>query len=205
MTGLPTPRLPTTVGDWRVTARTIRLVLTIPQYAVLSIGFGVVGLSVFVLSRNLQLVRQVVLGGTLPLDARLRVLVELYPGVGTAYTAVQSVALVATAVLIGVNLAVVAYHVREHEVSLSGGSGSLSGVVLGTLGAGCAACGSAVLAGLLSFFGAAGALLLLPLDGLEFTLAALVVLVLSLYWLADGMRGGEIAGCPVEPGRALDE
>lgn len=199
MTRLPTPRLPTTVRDWRVTARTVRLVLTIPRYAVLSIGFGSVGLSVFVLSRNLQLVSQVVLGGSLPLDARLRVLLELYPGVGTAYTGVQSIVLVATAVLIGVNLAVVTYHFREHRVSLTSGSGSIGGVVLGTLGAGCAACGGAVLAGLLSILGASGALLLLPLDGLEFTLVAMVVLVLSLYWLADGMRGGEIVGCPVDP------
>lgn len=201
MTALSTPRLPTTRRDWRLTARTVRLVLTIPRYAALSVVLGLVGLSVFVLSRNLQLVRQVVLGGALPLDARLRVLVELYPGVGTAYTGVQSVALVTTAVLIGVNLAVVTYHFREHRVSLTGGSGSLGGVVLGTLGAGCAACGGAVLAGLLSIFGASGALLLLPLDGLEFTLIAMVVLVLSLYWLADGMRGGEIAGCPIDPGR----
>jgi hypothetical protein len=27
-----------------------------------------------------------------------------------------------------------------------------------------------------------------------------VVLILSLYWLADGMRGGTVAGCPVDVG-----
>lgn len=73
--------------------------------------------------------------------------------------------------------------------------------VAGTVGvasfAGCAACGSAVLAGLLSLFGVAGAGTLLPLDGLEFSLLALVALVLSIYWVAEGMRGGEIRGCPV--------
>jgi hypothetical protein len=70
--------------------------------------------------------------------------------------------------------------------------------VLGTLGAGCAACGSAVLAGLLSLVGGSGLLLLLPLDGLEFALGSGVVLLLSVFWLADGMRGGEINGCPVD-------
>jgi FtsH-binding integral membrane protein len=70
--------------------------------------------------------------------------------------------------------------------------------VLGTLGAGCAACGSAVLLGLLSLVGVSTTLLFLPLDGLEFALGAVVVLTLSIYWLADGMRGGEINGCPVD-------
>jgi hypothetical protein len=50
-------------------------------------------------------------------------------------------------------------------------------------------------------FGVGSSLLFLPLDGLEFALAALVVLTLSIHWLADGMRGGEVAGCPVELGR----
>lgn len=90
------------------------------------------------------------------------------------------------------------YHFREHRVSVQQGGTSAAGVLLGTLGAGCAACGSAVLVGLLSLFGVSTSLLFLPLDGLEFALGAVVVLLLSVFWLADGMRGGEIDGCPVE-------
>jgi hypothetical protein len=108
-------------------------------------------------------------------------------------------ALLVVSVLTGVNLAMVAYHVREHGLSPGGSGGSLAGVVLGALGAGCAACGSAVLAGVLSLVGASGLALLLPLDGVEFALFAAVALLLSMYWLADGMRGGMIGGCPVEP------
>ncbi|PSQ24893.1 hypothetical protein BRD04_00430 [Halobacteriales archaeon QS_9_67_17] len=46
--------------------------------------------------------------------------------------------------------------------------------------------------------GGSGLLLLLPLDGLEFALGSGLVLLLSVFWLADGMRGGEINGCPVD-------
>lgn len=90
-----------------------------------------------------------------------------------------------------------------HGEDLSGteSSGGVLGVVLGTLGAGCAACGSAALAGILSLFGAGGLLTLLPLDGLEFSVLALVVLLLSIYWVAEGLRGGRVNGCPVEVGR----
>lgn len=40
--------------------------------------------------------------------------------------------------------------------------------------------------------------LLLPFDGFEFVTLAAAVLLLSVFWLADGMRGGEIRGCPVD-------
>lgn len=59
----------------------------------------------------------------------------------------------------------------------------------------------AVLGGLLSLVGPEGALTLLPLDGLELTVLAALALVLSTFWLADGMRGGAIQGCPVDPSR----
>lgn len=122
----------------------------------------------------------------------------MYPGLGTAYTAEQTLLLVTTAALIGGNLTLVTYHLLEHRVSLRGGSGGVGGVVLGTLGAGCASCGSALLVGILSLFGVPGVLAALPLDGLEFALLALVLLILSIYWTAEGHRGGTIHGCPID-------
>jgi hypothetical protein len=173
--------------------RTARLVLGGPAYAVVAVVAAAVALTGFVLSQNLPFTADA-LAGRVPAG----VLLELYPFVGTSYGPVTGSVLLLVAVLVGVDIALVAYHVREHRLSAEGGGGSLLGVVLGTLGAGCAACGSAVIAGLLSLFGAAGLVTLLPLDGLEFALLALVTLLLSIHWVADGMRGGEIRGCPVD-------
>lgn len=210
------PRLPRSRRDARLVARTVRLVLGVPQYAIVGLGAAALALSGFVLSQNVALVRDTVLGGALPLDARLTILVEQYPFVGTSYGPLAGLLLVLVALLTGVNVAVAAYHVREHGISLgrgdgdaldtggsggsggAGGAGSAIGVLLGALGAGCAACGSAVLIGLLSLVGGSGLLLWLPFEGVEFTLLALVPLGLSLYWLAQGLRGGEIRGCPVD-------
>lgn len=190
--------VPTRTRDWRLMARTTRLVLSSPGYAGLAVLTGFGSLSVFVLSRNLDLLGAVILFGDLPLVARLQVLVGLYPGVGNAYALDASVLLIATAALVGVDIALVSYHLREHRLSARESSGGVAGVVLGTLGAGCASCGSAVLAGLLSLVGASSALTILPLDGLEFALIALVTLVLSIYWVAEGLEGGAIRGRPVE-------
>jgi hypothetical protein len=192
------PRLPTTAADARLVGRTARLVLSVPAYAALAAVFAVASLTAFVVAQNLPLVGDVVLGGSLPATARLTVLLELYPFVGTVYDSVQSAAVSLVAALVGVDLSMVTYHVREHGVTAKSGGGSVAGVVLGALGAGCAACGSAVLAGVLSLLGAGGAALLLPFEGLELTAVAVLSLLLSMYWLADGMRGGEINGCPVD-------
>lgn len=191
-------RLPTQRRDVRVTARTVRLVLGSPLYAAIALLVAAVGLTLFVVSQNLTLVADLVVGGDLPLSDRLVVLSQLYPFVGTIYGPTDSVAILIVAALMGVNLAMVTYHLTEHDLSAAESSGSLAGVALGALGAGCAACGSAVLLGVLSFFGASGLVFLLPLGGLEITLLAVVALLLSTYWLADGMRGGEVRGCPID-------
>ena len=194
-------RLPTRLDDWRLMAHTARLVVTIPTYALLGALSSVVALSLFVLSQNLTLVGDLIIGGSLPLDSRFTILTQLYPFVGTDYTPTTGALLVATALLIGVNVAMAVYHFRENDVGVESGGGSLVAVVLGTLGAGCAACGSAVLVALLSVFGVTASLTFLPLEGLEFALLALVFVALSIYWLADGMRGGFVNGCPVDLNR----
>jgi len=191
-------RLPRSRKDWRLAARTVRLVNSSPGYAVLSAVAGFVGLNVFVLTQNLDLFFSVVVGGSLPLTSRVGVVVGLYPLVGTAFTLMESGLLVIVAVLFGVNLSMLTYQFREHGLSIREGSGSAAGMLLGVLGAGCAACGTAILAGILSLVGAAGVATLLPLEGMELLLLAFAMLVLSVYWLADGMRGGTISGCPVE-------
>lgn len=189
-------RLPTRAADWRLMARTARLVLSMPVYAAIGAVASVLGLTLFVLSQNLPLA-SFLLTGSLGLESRLVILTEQYPFLGTNYDAIQGLLLLVTAGLIGVNAAMLIYHLREHALSTAQGTTSVAGVVLGTLGAGCAACGSAVLAGVSSLFGATASLTFLPLEGLEFALVAFLALVLSIYWLARGMAGGEIAGCPV--------
>jgi hypothetical protein len=190
-------RLPTRGRDWRLMGRTARLVLTVPGYALLAGLASVAALALFVFSLNLPLVAFALTGALAP-AARVDLLVSQFPFLGPAFTPVQGLLLLAVAALTGVDVAMAIYHFREHGVSVRQGGTGAAGVVLGTLGAGCAACGSAVLVGLLSLLGVSTSLLFLPLDGLEFALGALVVLTLSVYWLADGMRGGEINGCPVD-------
>jgi hypothetical protein len=179
-------------------ATVVRLVLSVPAYATLAVVLAGLALTLFVVPLNWALVTDVVVGGSFPLATRLSVLLALYPFAGGDFGLVQGLVLLLTAGLVGVNAAVAVYHLRHHAARMREGAGSLTGAVLATLGAGCAACGSALLAGLFGLVGVTGALTLLPLEGLEFALLALGVVVLSLHWLAEGMEGGLVGGCPVE-------
>ena len=190
--------LPTQWADWRLMGRTARLVLSLPVYAILGGLASVAALSVFVLTQNPNFVVAVVIRGSAGVMTRFRALLGLYPVFGSAYSIPVGAVLVLVSLLVGVNIAMVVYHFREHELGAREGTGSLAGVLLGIVGAGCAACGTAIIAGILTLVGLGGVLTLLPLDGLEFALLALVAVLLSIFWLAEGMRGGEIAGCPVD-------
>ncbi|WP_227357418.1 hypothetical protein [Haladaptatus salinisoli] len=191
-------RFPTKVSDLRMAARTARLVLSIPQYTICFVVSAFLGLSVFVLSQNLELVQTTLFGGYLTIKQQIIVFSQLYPIIGTAFTPIKEIFLLLSAGLFGINFSMVVYYFREHSANLQSGTSSAVGVIFGTLGAGCAACGSVVLTGLLSFVGATSVLTLLPFDGLSFSAFALVVFLLSIYWLSAGMRTSKINGCPVD-------
>lgn len=178
--------LPTRRADWVYTAGVVGDVVRRPVYSALALVTAFVAVTVFVLPGNISLVADVVVFGDAPLGARLGVLADLYPffGLGTA----RSFLLVVAALLVGVNVSVLVHGYRNGNVG--GAGGSAAGTTLATLGAGCAACGSALLAAFFSTTAVAGSLALLPFEGLEFLAISLVILVVSTYWTADAAREG---------------
>lgn len=190
---------PTGADDWRLMGRTVWEVLSRPRYALLGVLSSVVVLTVFVVSQNQQVVLDIVVFGSgIPLAERVRFTSDLYPFLGPAYGAAHGGLLVAVAALLGVNVALVGYHVAE--LGLIAREGVAGGVafLFGTVGAGCATCGSAVLVGVLSLFGVTGALTILPFEGMEFLGLALVAIVLSIFKLATGIASDD--ACPVDLG-----
>lgn len=191
--------VPTTRSDVRLVGRTVRLVLSIPVYAALAVLVCLGTLTAIVVSQNGSLVADLVIGGSLPLSNRLTVFTQQYPFVGPGFTTAAGLAVLVVSGLTGTNVSLVTYHLREHDLSASGGGASAVGMALGVLGAGCAACGSALVVGVLSLAGASGLVLLLPFEGLEVSFLAIVALALSTYWIAQGLRGDSVRGCPVDP------
>src|SRR6056297_2247168 len=90
-------RLPTRPRDWRLMGRTARLVLTLPTYAAVAALASALSLTAFVVSLNVPIFMDLVVGGSLPLENRVAILAELFPFVGTNFTAAQGLLLVAVA------------------------------------------------------------------------------------------------------------
>ncbi|KAA0206917.1 hypothetical protein EDM68_01145 [Candidatus Uhrbacteria bacterium] len=116
----------------------------------------------------------------LPWDAKFRLagLLLIHPGArADGWTLTMSYGL---ALLVALSLTLNLYAVRELRMEKSW-LGQAGGVLLGTLGFGCAACGTFVLSGFLSTAATAALVSALPFKGKEFLMAGLILLCVSVY------------------------
>lgn len=177
--------------------RTARLVLTVPLYAIIALLAAVLALTTFSLGQNPTLAR-FLLRGTIPLENRAVILINQYPFVGTNFTVAQGVIILLVAVLVGVNLAMVATISANTEYPSSRAVLERSASFLAR------SVQAVQPAGRCSSRGFSPCLASPPprhcshLTGLGIAVVALLWILLSIYWVADGMHGGEVNGCPVD-------
>lgn len=191
--------LPTARSDWRRIGRDVGTVLSQPRWLSLALLGALLTTTLFVAATTPVYVQTVVLGGDLSLAERVEAALAVFPLVGTAGVPTSEALLYVLAGVAGTNLAVLGHHLSHDRVRLAGSTGSVVGVLLGTLGAGCAACGVVVAAGVLTALGVTAGLAALPWEGTELLVLAIGVNVLSLHWLVDGGRARDVDGCPVDP------
>ena len=172
-------------------------VFAYPSYIALA---GVLAILAFLLAvwfPNLGLIAQVFSGSNAPLAATLGIALSLLGGIGTNFSPLSAGYTIAIAVLFGLTTAMIAYLVKQRRVAAAGqsiaiGSGA---AVSGVLGVGCAACGSLLLGVVLPSLGAAGALAALPLQGEEFGILSVALLLVSLLFVSKNIA--ESIACPL--------
>ena len=100
-------------------------------------------------------------------------------------TIASYISLIAISLLIGIVVALLVFKIKVARASRTrGGISSGLGIFLGVIAPGCAACG----VGLAALFGiSAAGLSLLPLKGLELSLLAIVLLLISIWQLSKGL------------------
>ncbi|MCR4331800.1 MAG: hypothetical protein NUV34_03725, partial [Sulfuricaulis sp.] len=153
-----------------------------PWYVALA---GALALLVFLLAvwfPNLGLIAQVYSGPAASLAAALGIALGLLGGIVTNFSLLSAGYTIAIAVLFGVTNAMIVYLVKQRRIATAGqsiaiGSGAAAS---GVLGIGCAACGSLILGVVLPSLGASGALAALPLQGEEFGILSVALLLVSL-------------------------
>lgn len=166
-------------------AKALKRVLGNAQYFLLAFLASAALFAFAVWLPNLGLITAIASSDATLLE-KVAVPVSLLGSIATNFTLLSAVATVSTAVLFGVNIALLVYFLnrRAADVMQSGATVGLAGLLSGVIGVGCAACGSFLLTSGLSLVGAAGLLTFLPLEGAEFGLLAVALLIVSIYLTA---------------------
>jgi hypothetical protein len=181
--------LPTTRADWSNRGPAIRRTLADPGPLAVAVVVGLfVALSASA-SRDLQFVLDVLESEGLSVGFKSEFLLLHLPGLGTTAGPVDALVAVGVAAIAGVTAAMLARAILTGTESTDHPADRDAGLVFGTLGIALAALGPAVIAGIAGLAGADGALAGLPLGGLEGSMLAVPMLVLSTYWLAAGLDG----------------
>ena len=129
---------------------------------------------------NLGLIAHVITTGDRPLGDKVRFLWASLGAIATTFTRAQASLTVAIALLFGLDVAVMLRTVRLRARERSVAGMSLAGITVGLFGVGCSACGAVVLSALLGAGTTAALVRALPLRGLEFGIAGVLVLIAAL-------------------------
>lgn len=160
-----------------------------PSYLLLA---GGVAIPVFLLAvwfPNFGLISEVFADSSAPLSTKFGIALSLLGGIGTNFGLLSAGYTIAIAVLFGLTVAMIVYSIRQRRIAAAGRSIALgSGAMLsGVLGVGCAACGSLIMGIVLPSLGATGALAALPLNGEEFGILSVALLVVSLFLVSKSI------------------
>ena len=154
----------------------------------LYIAIGILtSLTVFVLAvwlPNLRLVGEVLFSNG-SLSERAALPFTLLGSISN-FTTLSALSVMAMSIIFGINVAMTIFFIRRRisSVGRSGAVTGLIGAVSGTLGVGCAACGSLLLTTVLAWVGAGALIQLLPLQGEEFGIAGVFILAVSVFLTA---------------------
>jgi len=176
-----------------------------PSYIALA---GVLAILVFLVAvwlPNLGLIGDVFAGSNAPLATKLGFALSLLGGIGTNFTLLSAGYTIAIAVLFGITTAMIVYLLKQRRVAAAGQNIAIgsSAVASGVLGIGCAACGSLILGAGLPFLGATGALAVLPLNGAEFGILSVALLLVSLLLISKTIA--EPIACPPAQARIAQQ
>lgn len=122
--------------------------------------------------------------------AKLSILLSLLGGIWTNFSLFSASYTVAIAALFGINAAMIVYLLRQKHLTAAGQNLAIGtgGMASGVLGIGCAACGSLTASAALSFFGGAGAIAMLPLNGGEFGILSVALLSISVLLISRSIE-----------------
>ncbi|MES2437007.1 MAG: hypothetical protein V4519_03255 [Patescibacteria group bacterium] len=169
----------------KVILEALKSVMYSPIYFLLTLVISFLTLIFVILLPNFGLISQVFGDMSIPIDLKLNLVKGLLGGITTNFSVFSAAYTVIISLFFGINITFVLFLLKKRislnrKVFATGFGGTFAGVI----GIGCAACGTFILSSILSVIGASGALALLPLNGGEFGLISIGLLVVSIYLIS---------------------
>lgn len=164
--------------------RALKGIVSLPQYFLLTFGVASV---VFVFSiwfPNLGLIRDVIFSVSLTLSQKILFLWYSIGAIFTNFSVFSAGLVVFVSVLFGLNIAVTTYFYKKRLAFQRASGFSFAGMLASFIGVGCTSCGSIVLTAFIGVGTTASILGFLPLQGQEFNIVGLILLVWTLYYTA---------------------
>lgn len=140
----------------RVIAGGLREVLAYPSYLLIAFAGLLLGLGAALWALNTDLLRFVLFESGVSAGLKIEFFFGVYQSLFSEIGSLQSLVLVIFGVLFGINLALLVFVLKRRfrqQKSLKGSAASVPGLLLATIGGGCAACGTSLLAPLFATFG----------------------------------------------------
>lgn len=163
-------------------------------HILLGIATALIVFLVGVWTSLLPLVSRICLDTSIPLAERLALSSHLLSSSIFDLAPFDTLLLITISILIGINVALIMLYVRARRTFLrsAGAAGGLFGTITALFGFGCAACGTLAVSPLLVALGASGALALLPFGGEELKYVGILLLILSVYFLARDINKPDV-------------
>lgn len=139
---------------------------------------------------NIKLIGEIITTESISFVDTLVFLWSLYGSVTTNFTSISLTYTILISLLFGVQVMLLTHYVSRVKVKDTVkigkiGATSLGGLIAGTFGIGCAACGTFILTSALTLFGATGVLAYLPFGGEEFGFLGVALLLYANYLILE--------------------
>ena len=168
----------------KLSLKSLRSVILTPAYTLLAVLASFVALGVLVWITNLGLLWSVVVHSSLGIGGKVDFILDGYKSLFTNFEVLPALTILVFVILFGINLALLAFVAKGSiKTAAAGSSKSIVGIVAGVIGAGCAACGTSILAPVLSGVGASASITLTGLIGLAANILGIGLLLFSIYRL----------------------
>jgi len=186
-----------TINTTNMVWKSLSDVFRSPKYLAVALISAAIVLAFSIWLPNLGLIWDTTISSNLTLFEKISFLWNSLGAISTNFSVLSATLTILVSMLLGLNIALmVSYFIKRIAFQKASGVG-VAGMLAGLIGVGCASCGSLILSAFIGVGATAAFTGFLPLQGQEFSLLSIAILVAALYITAKKVADPLV--CKVEP------